>query len=87
MAQDEFGEAPVEIQGYDEGGLRGQAAVAAKEAMERERYEEDNFVRLTLSKKDKAKEKLRNKVRPASIFFSVSPSVFNKSSARLYFLR
>eukprot|EP01051_Picozoa_sp_SAG22_P000898 SAG22_NODE_29_length_28404_cov_23.294153_19_plen_725_part_00 len=59
--QEEFGEAPREIKGYDDSGLRGKAQEATKEAAERERYEEDNFIRLTLSKKDKAKEKLRQK--------------------------
>eukprot|EP01052_Picozoa_sp_SAG31_P000754 SAG31_NODE_22_length_33849_cov_13.713096_2_plen_291_part_00 len=49
----------MEIKGIDDSGMRGQAAAAAREAKEREQYEEDNFVRLTLSKKDKAKEKLR----------------------------
>eukprot|EP01047_Picozoa_sp_COSAG01_P009934 COSAG01_NODE_415_length_17322_cov_14.785926_11_plen_670_part_00 len=58
----ELSEAPTEI--ADERsvagrGLRGEAAKAEEAAEERRQYEEDNFVRLTLSKKDKAKEKLR----------------------------
>ena len=57
--QAELSDAPVEINAADPSRLRGEAAKAAKEAEERRIYEEDNFVRLTLSKKDKAKERLR----------------------------
>jgi U3 small nucleolar RNA-associated protein 3 len=57
--QAELSDAPVEINAADPSRLRGEAAQAAKEAEERRVYEEDNFVRLTLNKKDKAKEKLR----------------------------
>ena len=57
--QAELSEAPREIAAEDSSRLRGEAAKAAAEAEERRVYEEENFVRLTLSKKDKAKEKLR----------------------------
>jgi U3 small nucleolar RNA-associated protein 3 len=57
--QAELSDAPMEINAADPSRLRGEAAEAAKEAEERRVYEEDNFVRLTLSKSDKAKEKLR----------------------------
>ena len=56
--QAELSEAPREIAAEDSGRLRGEAQ-GCRGGRGASRHEEENFVRLTLSKKDKAKEKLR----------------------------
>ena len=57
--QAELSDAPREVAAQDRNRLRGEAAKAEEEMEERRVYEEDNFIRLTLSKQDKYKERLR----------------------------